>query len=254
MTRRPLTILLAAALALTAATATGGCRGAVPVPDRSCHPAGCPRASRRAPGRRSTSARSPAAASGGAMSARATGMCSCRPGVARRRASSTRRRRTACGSPAARPGPSASTTRRPASCSGAYTFAPAGFLNDLVVTDTAVYVTDSFNAWLDVIPLGPNGELPATDAVTTLPLSGITFEAGPVQRERHRGDARLAARRRFVHRRSLPGRSGDRDRDGGLDRRRERDQRRRPRAARHRRSTSCATPTSSWRCSGSARA
>ena len=60
----------------------------------------------------------------------------------------------------------------------AYTFAPAGFLNDLVVTDAAVYVTDSNNAWLDVIPLGPNGELPATDAVTTLPLIGITFEPG----------------------------------------------------------------------------
>ena len=60
----------------------------------------------------------------------------------------------------------------------AYTFAPAGFLNDLVVTATAVYVTDSFNAWLDVIPLGQNGALPATDAVTTLPLSGITFEPG----------------------------------------------------------------------------
>ena len=36
-----------------------------------------------------------------------------------------------------------------------YTFSPAGFLNDLVVTQDAVYVTDSFNAWLDVIPLGP---------------------------------------------------------------------------------------------------
>jgi hypothetical protein len=59
-----------------------------------------------------------------------------------------------------------------------YTFAPAGFLNDLVVTDDAVYVTDSFNAWLDVIPLGANGALPALDEVTTLPLSGITFEPG----------------------------------------------------------------------------
>jgi hypothetical protein len=59
-----------------------------------------------------------------------------------------------------------------------YTFSPAGFLNDLVVTDDAVYVTDSFNAWLDVIPLGPNGELPATDDVTTLPLTGIVFEPG----------------------------------------------------------------------------
>jgi len=59
-----------------------------------------------------------------------------------------------------------------------YTFAPAGFLNDLVVTRTAVYVTDSANAWLDVIPLGRHGQLPAADATTTLPLTGIVFEAG----------------------------------------------------------------------------
>jgi len=59
-----------------------------------------------------------------------------------------------------------------------YTFAPAGFLNDLVVTAGAVYVTDSFNAWLDVIPLGPDGALPAVADVTTLPLTGIEFEAG----------------------------------------------------------------------------
>ena len=61
-----------------------------------------------------------------------------------------------------------------------YTFAPAGFLflNDLVVTRDAVYVTDSFNAWLDVIPLGEDGSLPATGDVTTLPLTGITFEPG----------------------------------------------------------------------------
>lgn len=59
-----------------------------------------------------------------------------------------------------------------------YLFSPAGFLNDLVVTEDAVYVTDSFNAWLDVIPLGANGELPAVGDVTTLPLSGIDFEAG----------------------------------------------------------------------------
>jgi hypothetical protein len=59
-----------------------------------------------------------------------------------------------------------------------YTFSPAGFLNDLVVTEEAVYVTDSFNAWLDVIPLGPDGALPDAADVTTLPLSGIDFEAG----------------------------------------------------------------------------
>ena len=57
-----------------------------------------------------------------------------------------------------------------------YTFSPAGFLNDLVVTDTAVYVTDSNNAWLDVIPLGANGALPDPGDVTTLQLTGITFE------------------------------------------------------------------------------
>jgi outer membrane protein assembly factor BamB len=55
-----------------------------------------------------------------------------------------------------------------------YSFSPAGFLNDLVVTSEAVYVTDSFNAWLDVIPLGPNGALHETNEVTTLPLAGIT--------------------------------------------------------------------------------
>ena len=59
-----------------------------------------------------------------------------------------------------------------------YTFSPAGFLNDLVVTREAVYVTDSRNAWLDVIPLGPDGSLPDADAVTMLPLTGIAFETG----------------------------------------------------------------------------
>jgi len=59
-----------------------------------------------------------------------------------------------------------------------YTFSPAGFLNDLVVTRDAVYVTDSNNAWLDVIPLGRNGALPDVDDVTMLPLTGIPFEAG----------------------------------------------------------------------------
>jgi len=57
-----------------------------------------------------------------------------------------------------------------------YSFSPAGFLNDLVVTGAAVYVTDSNNPWLDVIPLGPNGALPAPADVTMLPLTGITFE------------------------------------------------------------------------------
>jgi sugar lactone lactonase YvrE len=59
-----------------------------------------------------------------------------------------------------------------------YTFSPAGFLNDLVVTDATVYITDSNNAWLDVIPLGADDSLPAPADVTTLPLHGITFEPG----------------------------------------------------------------------------
>lgn len=53
-----------------------------------------------------------------------------------------------------------------------YTFSPAGFLNDLVVTDTAVYVTDSSFQHLDVIPLGPDDALPDPTAATTLALGG----------------------------------------------------------------------------------
>ena len=135
----------------------------------------------------------------------------------------------------------------------AYTFAPAGFLNDLVVTDAAVYVTDSFNAWLDVIPLGPNGELPATDGVTTLPLNGITFEPGQFN-----ANGIVATRGWLLVVDSFTGglfrvAPSHGDRDGGLDRRHERDQRGWPRAARRRRCTWCATATSSSRCSGSAR-
>ena len=57
-----------------------------------------------------------------------------------------------------------------------YTFAGAGFLNDLVVTRDAVYVTDSFAPALGVIPLGPGGTLPAPGSTFNLPLSGsFTF-------------------------------------------------------------------------------
>jgi sugar lactone lactonase YvrE len=57
-----------------------------------------------------------------------------------------------------------------------YTFSPAVFLNDLVVTDDAVYVTDSGIQQLDVIPLGPADSLPDPSEATTLPLSGeISF-------------------------------------------------------------------------------
>jgi sugar lactone lactonase YvrE len=59
-----------------------------------------------------------------------------------------------------------------------YSFAPAGFLNDLVVTGHAVYVTDSGIQQLDVIPLGEDGALPDPSAATTLPLTGdISFVA-----------------------------------------------------------------------------
>lgn len=53
-----------------------------------------------------------------------------------------------------------------------YTVEGAGFLNDLVVTKRAVYVTDSMNPNLVVIPLGARGQLPAQDAVRKLPLTG----------------------------------------------------------------------------------
>jgi len=59
-----------------------------------------------------------------------------------------------------------------------YTFPGPGFLNDLVVTKDAVYVTDSNNPWLDVIPLGKHGKLPAPADVTTLPVTGIVYEPG----------------------------------------------------------------------------
>lgn len=63
-----------------------------------------------------------------------------------------------------------------------YSFSPVGFLNDLVVTRNAVYVTDSGIKQLDVIPLGRRGSLPAPSGVRTLPLSGdIEWVTGPGQ-------------------------------------------------------------------------
>jgi hypothetical protein len=60
-----------------------------------------------------------------------------------------------------------------------YSFSPAGFLNDLVVTDQAVYVTDSSFAHLDVIPLGPDDALPDPSAAFMLPLGGdFVLESG----------------------------------------------------------------------------
>lgn len=60
-----------------------------------------------------------------------------------------------------------------------YAFSPSGFLNDLVVTRNAVYVTDSGIQELKVIPLGRHGSLPRQSEVRTLPLAGeISFVAG----------------------------------------------------------------------------
>jgi sugar lactone lactonase YvrE len=50
--------------------------------------------------------------------------------------------------------------------------ADSRFLNDLVVTRRAVFVTDSFNRELIVVPLGHGRRLPGPDAARTLPLTG----------------------------------------------------------------------------------
>jgi hypothetical protein len=54
------------------------------------------------------------------------------------------------------------------------TFEPGaiGFLNDVAITDDAVYVTDSFNPQLVVIPLPADGSLPSTDSATLRPVTG----------------------------------------------------------------------------------
>jgi outer membrane protein assembly factor BamB len=59
-----------------------------------------------------------------------------------------------------------------------YAFPGSGFLNDLVVTRRAVYVTDSSAGNVKVVPLGPGGSLPAPSAATTLPLTGFPVVAG----------------------------------------------------------------------------
>jgi hypothetical protein len=54
-----------------------------------------------------------------------------------------------------------------------------GFLNDVVVTRRAVYVTDSNVQQLIVIPLGRHGALPDPSAAFTLPLTGdLVYQAG----------------------------------------------------------------------------
>jgi sugar lactone lactonase YvrE len=54
-----------------------------------------------------------------------------------------------------------------------------GALNDVAITRDAVYVTDSFNAQLVVIPLPADGSLPSEDSATLLPVSGVAQAGGP---------------------------------------------------------------------------
>ncbi len=69
-----------------------------------------------------------------------------------------------------------------------YTFPTTGFLNDLVITRSGVYATDSVNQQLAVVPFRKWshrshfgwGKLPAVDKAKVLPLTGtaITYGAG----------------------------------------------------------------------------
>lgn len=60
-----------------------------------------------------------------------------------------------------------------------YTFPGAGFLNDVVVTPHAVYVTDSMVQRLAVIPLPASGGLPPASAARTLSISGdLIYQPG----------------------------------------------------------------------------
>jgi len=60
-----------------------------------------------------------------------------------------------------------------------YSFASGStFVNDVVVTPDAAWFTDSFNPVLYEVPLGRHGRLPGQASVVTLPLTGITFQAG----------------------------------------------------------------------------
>jgi streptogramin lyase len=56
----------------------------------------------------------------------------------------------------------------------AYTLTPTmpTFINDLVLTDDAVYLTESRRPWLYRLPLGGRGELPSPSEVEAISLSG----------------------------------------------------------------------------------
>ena len=90
----------------------------------------------------------------------------------------TRPTRTDCGSPAARRGEVRVYDASTGELLETYDLGHVGFLNDLVVTDTAVYVTDSPFDHLDVLPFGPNDALPDPADVHQLTLGG-DFELLP---------------------------------------------------------------------------
>ena len=76
------------------------------------------------------------------------------------------------------------------------------FINDVVLTPWGHYFTDSMEAALYHLPLGPGGRLPAQSRVRRIPLArGLGAGAG-FQRERHCAYARRrrAARRAVRHR------------------------------------------------------
>ena len=57
--------------------------------------------------------------------------------------------------------------------------AEQSFINELIITPEAVWVTDSFQPVLYRLPLGPGGALPAEDEVGRIPLSGeIAYQMG----------------------------------------------------------------------------
>jgi sugar lactone lactonase YvrE len=55
---------------------------------------------------------------------------------------------------------------------------PPGFVSDIVVTNDAAYVTDSFQPQMYTIPLGHGGRLPDQSAVRTTPLTGDFVQTG----------------------------------------------------------------------------
>jgi hypothetical protein len=60
-----------------------------------------------------------------------------------------------------------------------YAFTGTGFLNDLDITRNAVYITDSQNSQLAVIPLGRFGRLPDPSVAKLMPLTGdFQMQAG----------------------------------------------------------------------------